>query len=309
MMVNNITIIFNLGVKKYKYFLDNQHRIDDYYSIKRDEKEIVKKARFDYFIYKVLFLLIVIMISLVLIALIYSLFCQKKTVDLSEVEQWFSSVNEAWLSFWGNVFGSAITVFGVYISIKYDLKQQEKKKIQQSLPIIIIETNDFYPAGNDEATVKIDFKMEQNKKNSENIEIPILRFSIRNLGFNAATNISLSLILAGYKFEGFSEYVLMKKEEIINIYSTICVDRNIFFDIVSRLIKTGKPSNEFRKNKDSCNIGEVNGFLRLKYNDVYQNEICRRVDVKILFLKKESKYIADLKINNSKSPFFEVIKF
>lgn len=134
MMVNNITIIFNLGVKKYKYFLDNQHRIDDYYSIKRDEKEIVKKARFDYFIYKVLFLLIVIMISLVLIALIYSLFCQKKTVDLSEVEQWFSSVNEAWLSFWGNVFGSAITVFGVYISIKYDLKQQEKKKFNNRCP-------------------------------------------------------------------------------------------------------------------------------------------------------------------------------
>lgn len=60
--------------------------------------------------------------------------------DIFNITQYIPLTKEYdWLSFFGSLYASAITIFGVFLTLKFQKKSEEEKRIEENKPEIIID--------------------------------------------------------------------------------------------------------------------------------------------------------------------------
>lgn len=60
--------------------------------------------------------------------------------DIFNITQYIPLTKEYdWLSFFGSLYASAITIFGVFLTLKFQRKSEDEKRIEENKPEIIID--------------------------------------------------------------------------------------------------------------------------------------------------------------------------
>lgn len=110
-------------------------------------------------------------------------------LDLFNITQYIPLTRSYdWLSFFGSIYASAITILGVFLTLKFQRKSEDKKRIEENKPDIIIDIL------REEIKAKDDMKstnQNQNKKNDNGIYPPDYktRIYLKNVGNGTAKDI------------------------------------------------------------------------------------------------------------------------
>lgn len=210
--------------------------------------------------------------------------------------------------FLGEIIGGMITVYGVAMTIYFNMRQEHRTKLQKSQPIVILDMMYGYENPDDIMLVGENLKLRSYDSKAENMEIPISEFTVRNIGFNTAISVSISIEINGFEFNGY-KYITLKKDELALFKSNFMVDKQTFLSILSKQINLFNRSSSSMIRKIELNVGEVHGYMNLYYQDVYENENIKIIPIKIQFLRKNNdEYIAELNVEKSQSAISKFIK-
>ena len=299
-----------MGIKSYHYFLKMQYDIDNYFQIIRDKKKLKKQALNNYLAAKVKFIFIIVLLVFLLVI------CRNlvnsyniKAYGIPTVVNSLSKMSDAWIGFCGEIIGGLITVGGVFVTIYCNIRQENRSKLHQSQPIVILDTMFGYEKPDDIMLVGVNLKLRSYSATNDNIEIPISEFAVRNIGFNTAISVSFSIEINGFEFSGYNKYITLKKDELTVFKSNFVIDKETFLTIISKQINLFYRSASSMIRKIDLNVGEVHGYMNLYYQDVYENENIKIIPIIIQFLRnKENEYRAELRIEKSQSEILKFIK-
>lgn len=286
--------IFYEGMRKYCYYKKIWKTQLDDFAIEHTEKEVRQIAMQDFIKARgkavLLIILYIIVISFVIISLI-----RPMVFLIGQIENAISYINihfrdissDAWLGFWGSVFGSVVTMLGIIITIKFERKKDDIARKQHAQPILMLQhrkRNDEQNQSDYKSSYHISFcSYNGDVLKYDIIQLQIPDIILRNVGFNAAINIDMMFYIEGMKGAGCSgldylpsnEYEAIKivvkfyKQEIKKIFKDIQYKKkdnfNAYFaNAYSNLNTEFHDKIEF--------VAKNKGNLVIKYQDVYGNE-------------------------------------
>ena len=307
--IHRFTHICKMGIKSYRYFLKMQYDIDNYFQIIRDKEKLRKQAIKNYLLAKLKFILIIV--SAVIIFLICNNIVDShavKVYSISDIVKAISQMDDAWIGFLGEIVGGMITVCGVWMTIYSNIRQEHQTKLQRSQPIVILDMMYGYEKPDDVMLIGENLRLRSYDNKAENIEIPMSEFGVRNIGFNTAISVSISIEINVFEFNGY-KHITLKKDELAIFKCNFIVDKQTFLSILSKQINLFNRSASSMIRKIELNVGEVHGYMNLYYQDVYENENIKIIPIRVQFLRKnDNEYIAELDVEKSQSEILKFIK-
>lgn len=133
-------------MRKYCYYKKIWKTQLDDFAVEHTEKEVRQIAMQDFIKARgkavLLIILYIIVISFVIISLI-----RPMGFLIGQIENAISYINihfrdvrsDAWLGFWGSVFGSVVTMLGIIITIKFERKKDDIARKQHAQPILMLQ--------------------------------------------------------------------------------------------------------------------------------------------------------------------------
>lgn len=154
----------------------------------------------------------IIMIIFFFVIIPFSIFL----LDLFNITQYIPlTISYDWLSFFGSIYASAITILGVFLTLKFQRKSEDEKKIEENKPDIIIDIL------REEIETKEDIQstnQNQNKKNDNGIYPPDYKTKIylKNVGKETAKEIKYVVKIKGLEDKAkYGEIKIDTEKEMI----------------------------------------------------------------------------------------------
>lgn len=295
--IKNYKVTLYEGVQGYHYFKKRWKSRLDELNIEYAEKELNQLAGQDFIKAKgksilliTLCMAILLFVVMVLVNPLHFLFEQIKN-GISYLSVYFKDVSsDAWLDFWGSVFGSMVTMLGIIITIRFERKKDEIARKQQAQPILMLKhrkRDDIQNQNDYKSSYHINFcSMKGEELEYDRIELQLPDIILRNVGFNAAINIELLFFLEGMKSCGSSgldylpsnEYEAIKivveiyKQEIEKIFENIQYKRRGDSGIIHAYFMNAYTNLKTEIHDKIEFVAGKKGNLIIKYQDVYGNE-------------------------------------
>lgn len=154
------------------------------------------------YIWPLLYTIIALASFLILVSLILSigfvLFLLLRNVYLHFVNITTNVDANAWIGFVGSLIGGLVTVLGIILTLKHERRRDERNRIKQAEPVIILR-----PYGDNVAeeekkrysscSISFGSLFANYNKESEAIKVDAPPFLIENIGFNIALNIEIDI--------------------------------------------------------------------------------------------------------------------
>ena len=138
--------------------------------------------------------------------------------DIFDITQYVKlTPNYDWLAFLGSIYATVVTILGVFLTLEYQRKIDNKKRIEDHQPDIIIDIDEERMKTKNELQVltpeEIEFRNNYIDIYPQN---HIMTFSLKNVGKETAKNIKCIAKLKGLKDVTYNGITIKPEEEIIS---------------------------------------------------------------------------------------------
>lgn len=213
--------------------------------------------------------------------------------------------NDSWLTFFGSVLGGLITMLGVIMTVKYERKRDERNKIEQAQPIIIIhnsKTDDEKKPGKEYACLSyFSNSQTKNTKKDDWITLQTPDVLIENIGHNVALEISLGCKILSFDTNMTKRLEKLYPGNIDRIGIFINFDKNELL----KDMNYQKNKSDIERLTDSVTITMYNDkivdydlaasydcTLALTYIDLYKNKYEQEYDSKLYVIRVKDGFSA-----------------
>lgn len=229
--------------------------------------------------------------------------------DILDITQYIKiTKNYDWLSFLGSIYASGITIFGVFLTLKIQRKNEKENVIEENRPEIIIDI------------VKEEVKNNESEKIDNGIYHPSYknRIYLKNVGKETAKEIKCIVTIkelenkakhSGIKIDAESEVLSTDNRAIFkyienSTFNILALQKNekkeISLGIIEHIIEMlAKAIIKSENIKEDMNSLEQNIIITLEYQDLFGTVYQRNFDIKFLptvvdLVKEKVYYIINL---------------
>ncbi len=229
--------------------------------------------------------------------------------DILDITQYIKiTKNYDWLSFLGSIYASGITIFGVFLTLKIQRKNEKENVIEENRPEIIVDI------------VKEEVKNNESEKIDNGIYHPSYknRIYLKNVGKETAKEIKCIVTIkelenkakhSGIKIDAESEVLSTDNRAIFkyienSTFNILALQKNekkeisleVIEHIIEMLVKAIIKSENIKEDMNSL---EQNIIITLEYQDLFGTVYQRNFDIKFLptvvdLVKEEVYYIINL---------------
>ncbi len=211
--------------------------------------------------------------------------------------------SDSWINFSGSLLGGLITMLGVIMTVRYERKRDEKSRLQQAQPILILQDTKDCEANKpgSEYNSSCFFSTETiSPKNGIQLRVPDI--IIENIGHNVALDVSIdvnkfpfyTLVVKRLKkiypgtIEKVAIFLLLDKDEILKkmyvVDDKVSDVTKLLEDIYVRLF-LGDEKYDLVDRR-----AFFKGSIILTYKDLYKNEYKQEFDSLFRILKVKDEF-------------------
>ena len=206
--------------------------------------------------------------------------------------------SDAWLSFWGSIIGSIVTILGIVLTLTYENKQNNNLRRLEAQPIIILKELTLGTNGiENEGTYRFS-KYGDNDGDNLHFELPDIE--IRNIGLNFATNIWLEFdfkinyggrnisILDAKESKKVSISFDLTKDSLQSIFENHTYEYKkdkIFNACIARTFAFLAQSNRKGSQEHIERVSSVKGNIITTFEDIYGNTYQQRRTAELNFVE------------------------